>query len=118
MIKQIPWCKDAEAGLVISADTDMRIIKNQVLNGIAQLWDINGTGYLVTRIDSEAIGNVFVFVLGEGRGLNEVIPEFIRSAKKLGVNHFRTHVKRKGLIKMWRKHGLSVDHYVLRNTNG
>lgn len=122
MIRQIPWSKEAEAGLKISADSDLELIKNQIIDNQAQLWKINtkaAKGYLVTRIDIEGIGRVFVFVLGEGVGLGEVIPQFIESAKNLGIKHFRTHVKRKGLIRMWQKYGLTLDHYVLRNdTNG
>lgn len=122
MIKQIPWGKEAETGLLKSAGSDLELIKNQVIENQAQLWQINTketNGYLVTRIDVEGIGKVFVFVLGEGRGIVEVIPSFLESAKKLGIKHFRTHVQRKGLIKMWQKFGLEIDHYVLRNdTNG
>lgn len=118
MIRQIPWSMEAEAGLIISAGTDLEIIKNQVLTNTAQLWEISGddsNGYIVTRIDVEGIGKVFVIVLGEGKGIDDVIPQFIKGAKDLGIKHFRTHVKRKGLIRMWKKHGLEIDHYVLRN---
>lgn len=119
MIKQIPWGREAEAGLLKSAGSDLEIIKNQVIIKTAQLWKINTNGYLVTRIDSEGIGKVFVFVLGEGRDLGQYIPLFISGAQKLGIKHFRTHVQRKGLIRMWQKFGLTIDHYVLRNdTNG
>lgn len=122
MINQIPWSKEAETGLLKSAGTDLELIKNQVINKTAQLWKIDtktAKGYLVTRIDCEGIGKVFVFVLGEGRQLGEVIPHFITSAQNHGIKHFRTHVQRKGLIRMWQKFGLTIDHYVLRNdTNG
>lgn len=121
MIKQIPWNMDAETGLIKSAESDLDIIKNQVITNTAQLWEINdehSKGYIVTRIDVEGIGNVFVVVLGEGKGIDKVIPHFIQGAKNLGIEHFRTHVKRKGLIRLWSKHGLEIDHYVLRNKNG
>ena len=122
MIKQIPWGKEAETGLLKSAGSDLELIKNQVIDKTAQLWKIDtetAKGYLVTRIDCEGIGKVFVFVLGEGKKIEHVIPFFITNAQKLGIKHFRTHVQRKGLIRMWRKFGLTIDHYVLRNdTNG
>ena len=117
MITQIKWNDNAERGLQKSGGADLHIIKNQIRKGAAQLWQIqadNSSGYLVTRIDCEGIGKVFVFVLGEGRGLYDVIPHFIQAAQNLGIHNFRTHVQRKGLLKLWKRYGLELDHYVLR----
>jgi len=118
MINQIPWSDAAEKGLLISAGEDMAIIKNQVLNGVAQLWEhnLNGThGFIVTRIDVEGLGTELVLVLGEGSGLNEAVPLFKQVALDLGIKSIRVHVKRKGLIRMFSRHDFNVEMYVLRS---
>ncbi|CAL9980527.1 hypothetical protein VPHD526_0008 [Vibrio phage D526] len=118
MIKLIPWSDAAERGLVVSAGEDMAIIKNQVLNGVAQLWEhnLNGThGFIVTRLDVEGLGTELVLVLGEGSGLNEAVPLFKQVAADMGINSIRVHVKRKGLIRMFSRHDFEVEMYVLRS---
>ena len=118
MIKQIPWSDTAERGLVISAGDDMNIIKNQVLTGRAQLWEhhLNGKhGYIVTRIDVEGLGTELVLVLGEGSGLHDAVPLFKQVAVDLGIKGMRVHVKRKGLIRMFSRHGFELDMYILRS---
>ena len=118
MIKQIAWSDTAEDGLIVSAGEDMAIIKNQVLNGVAQLWEhnLNGThGFIVTRLDVEGLGTELVLVLGEGSGLNEAVPLFKQVAIDLGIKSIRVHVKRKGLIRMFARHAFEIDTYVLRS---
>lgn len=117
MIEQISWNDEAEAGLKVSAGADMAIIRAQVENGIAQLWRYSaadGGGYIVTRVDQQGKGPELVIVLGEGRGLHDVVPQFIEAAQSLNIKSIRTHVKRQGLIRMYARHGFEVDEYVLR----
>lgn len=118
MISLIPWNATAENGLLISAGADMEIIKHQVLNGVAQLWEhsIDGAhGYIVTRLEIDGNGTELVIVLGEGSGLHKVIPIFKQVALDMGINSIRTHVKRKGLIRMYSRHAFNIDSYVLRS---
>lgn len=97
---------------MVSAGSDMAIIREQVKAGIAQLWRVTGEGvdaYVVTRIDDDE----WVIVCGEGCGFKKMAPYFIAVARAKGLT-IRTHTKRKGIIRMWRQFGLTVDEYVLR----
>lgn len=114
MIKEIQWHDDHDKLLSVSAGNDLEIVKKQVKSGVAQLWECvsdKNYGLVVTRIDT---GNEWCIVLGEGSGFFEFVPFFLSVAEKKGLT-IRTHVKRKGLIKMWSKVGLSLSEYVLRN---
>ena len=112
-VESIRWNDKAEQGLKISAGNDLDIIKSEVINGHCRLWrcwDTKGhAGYVVTRDE----GDEFCLVLGEGRGFHNFAPHFISYARR-NNKVFRTHVKRKGLIKMYAKHGILFDEFVLR----
>ena len=112
-ITNIVWEDHHDEYLRESAYGDLEIVKAQVQNGYAQLWECTSprnAGYVVTRIDP---GPELCLVLGEGRGLAEFAPPFIAFAKKQGIT-VRVHVRRKGLIKMFSRIGLRLDEYVLR----
>ncbi len=113
MITRVPWENSHDDLLRISAGDDLEIIKRQVQDGIAQLWEcraIKCCGYVVTRIDE---GPELCIVLGEGVNLMVFAPFFVDYAKRRKMK-IRTHVKRRGLIRMWGKFGLELDEYVLR----
>ena len=113
-ILNIPWGDSIDNELRVSAGKDLDIIKGQVKGGVAQLWHClskDNEMFVVTRVDP---GPELVIVLGEGSGLEEFAPSFIRVAKNSGIP-IRTHVKRKGLIRMWSKLNLEVDEYILRS---
>lgn len=112
-IREIPWQPGIDEKLRVSARGDLEIIKSQVNNGVAQLWHcLSETNEMlvVTRIDP---GPELVIVLGEGSGLFEFAPSFLNIARKANIP-VRTHIKRKGLIRMWSRLGLTIDEYVLR----
>lgn len=113
MIEQVAWSPYIEDLIKYSAGKDLQIISDQVKSGRAQLWLCSSDknhGAVVTRMDE----NELVMLCGEGSGLIEFGSEFVNSALKQGMT-VRTHVRRKGLIKMHQKIGLKVDEYILRN---
>ena len=115
-IINIQWDNSIDDKLKVSAGSDLEIIKNQVKNGIAQLWHCtwkNNEAYVVTRIEKLGVGYELCLVLGEGSGFFEFAPEFLKFAKRQNIG-FRTHVKRAGLIRMWSKLCVNIDEYVLR----
>jgi len=116
LIITIPWTDDIDQKLSVSAGTDLAIIKSQVKNGAAQLWyctSAKKAGYVVTRIDRTGEGLELCLVLGEGSGFEIFAPKFLDFARRKNIG-FRTHVRRKGLIKMWSKLGVEISDYVLR----
>ena len=116
MIKSVTWSEDAERGLVKSAGDDLDIIKHQVINKQAQLWECRNDknhAYIVTRVEETGTGNELVLVLGEGSGFMDFAPAFVEAAKNKGMT-IRTHVKRPGMIRLWSRLGLTINEYVLR----
>jgi len=113
LIKLVPWTDDIDDKLAVSAKGDLEIIKHQVKTGVAQLWQCEHGqygGYVVTRIDP---GPELCLVLGEGSGFEIFAPHFLAVARRSGIP-FRTHVTRKGLIRLWSRLGVTIDEYVLR----
>ena len=110
MIEKVGWCAAAERGLVVSAGDDMDVIAQEVKSGVSELWRFVGNvgrGYLVTRIENMNDRRELVLVLGEGKGFFEAAPIFIALARIEGMS-FRTHVKRRGLVRMWQRLGLNI----------
>lgn len=114
-IEAVPvgWTDDMDDRLRVSAGADLATIKQEVRQGIGQLWECRKNdrpeAWVVTRKDDDA----WVIVLGEGRGFFDYMPLFVDHARERGLS-LRTHVKRRGLIRMWERLGLHLDHYVLR----
>jgi hypothetical protein len=114
----VGWTDEMDDRLRVSAGDDLEIIRREVRTGIAQLWQCEKDGrpeaWVVTRVDgTEQDGYEWVIVLGEGRGFFDYMPLFVSHARDKGLP-IRTHVKRRGLIRMWERLGLHLDHYVLR----
>ena len=113
LIREIRWCKEAEDGLRVAARTDLNIIKSEVENGIARLWQCSSESseaFIVTRVDDET---EVCIVAGEGSGFAEFIPDFVKWWRSKGYS-IRVHVKRPGLMKMFERVGITFDEYVLR----
>jgi hypothetical protein len=112
----IEWRDEHDAQLAVSAGDDLALLKQQAKRGQATLWQCSKDGeseaLVLTRLDGQD-NPEFVIVLGEGRGFFDYMPLFVHYAKK---NNWpiRTHVKRKGLLRMWSRLGLELDEYVLR----
>lgn len=116
MIRAIDWNEKAENGLVVSAGADLQIIKDQVLNKQAQLWECENEknhAYIVTRLEHDGSGQELVLVLGEGSGFMDFAPAFVEAAKSKNMR-VRAHVRRKGMIRFFSRLGLSVNEYVVR----
>lgn len=107
------WSDAINDRVRVSAGADLATIRQEVRQGLAQLWecrkDDQPTAWVVTRKDPDA----WVIVLGEGAGFFDFMPLFVSHARAQGWP-LRTHVKRRGLIRMWQRLGLHLDHYVLR----
>lgn len=108
-----PWSEAAEAGLRVAAGDDMADIRREVKAGIAHLYRLDSGdhgGWLVTRQDSPT---ELCLVCGEGKGFRVFAPEILRRARERGLT-VRTHVQRRGMIRLWQRLGLQLDSYVLK----
>lgn len=112
-IREIRWCQEAADGLKVAAGTDIRIIRSEVERGIARLWECRSEAshaFIVTRVDDES---EVCIVAGEGSGFGDFIPDFVKWWRSQGYS-IRVHVKRRGLMKMFERVGVTFDEYVLR----
>lgn len=114
-IKSIPWGDEHDLLLKIAAGCrkDLEIVRRQVKNGIAILWECKQGKYsahIVTRLEE---GDELCVVFFEGSGLNIFGPMILKSAHNQGLS-VRAHVKRKGMVRMLEKIGLKQSETVLR----
>lgn len=110
--EKVPWSAEVEQGIKISAGKDIDDIRSEVIGGLSTVWKVTGegvAGFVVLRVD----GSELVIVCGEGQGAKFVIPWIMETARQHNLT-VRTHVKRRGLVRMWQRYGLCLDEYVLR----
>lgn len=100
IIKKKDWTLHAAAALAEAAGPDLPAIAAEVANGEAELWHIDGHGYLVTRLEIYPKGRpVLVLVAGAGAGLPPVVAWFLRLARHRGYT-VRAHTRRPGVARM------------------
>ena len=90
-IKKISWCDEAEKALASSMGEHPQQIKNEVEQGISELFYCEEFGYLVTRLEIRPENTEFVLVAGSGRKLTDIIPVFCEIAKRAGADLVRYH---------------------------
>lgn len=114
--KKIKW--DDSIGLILKPILydDFDFIKNQVKNGVCELWQIANFGYTITRAELDFYGNPcdFVFVAGVGQNALGVINHFKAGAKKQGFKAFRIHSKRPGMGRYLKKIGFKPEETVYK----
>lgn len=94
----IPWSDEAETGLNEVLGGDKHIIKDQVENGIAELWSLNGDGYLITRIEEER--GELVIMCFQGKNAKTMVQECMTAADKQGLKTIRFHTQRPALKRL------------------
>lgn len=112
------WTPEYAAQLRLAAGASLPLLGRQVRDGIAHLWecvkDDKVKGLVVTRFDFGSTGRELVIVAAEGQDLfDDFAPLFVEYCRTRGIG-LRTHVRRKGLIRMWARLGVELDEYVLR----
>ena len=113
IIKPVSWCDEVRRGLIVSCGDDLDIIRQEVEQKISICWCCQSDknfAFVVTRYEPP---NELVIVCGEGSGFDEFMPFFVRVARKHNLT-VRTHIKRKGLLRMWARLGINFEEYVLR----
>lgn len=113
MITKLRWSERCRDFIKVSAGADIEWISNEISSGVSELWECREGDkvlHVVTRIEPGEL----VIVCGEGRGMDRWAPMFIDQAASQGLK-IRTHVKRAGMVRKWKKHGVTLSEYVLRN---
>ena len=108
----MPWTPEIGAALEGAARGDLDVIRQEVSQGISDLWrweHDGGTGHMVTRQEL----NEVVIVVGAGRGARPVIEHVTRRALAAGLG-LRTHIQRPGLRRIYEREGWALDELVMR----
>ncbi len=98
------WLDNATAGLSLTLRGDLHLLKHQVNNRIAQLWEINtdkGKSWMVSR--AEVLYNQsreLVICCYQGCDVKRVTQLVYDSAKQQGFDSIRYHTQRKGLNRL------------------
>lgn len=118
VIESVPWCDKVARSVAKSAGSEenLKAIEAEVISGVARVWWCHGGenhGHMITRLENKEL----VLIVGEGKGFDAAFPYVLAHVEKHNLS-FRTHVKRKGLIRMYKKYGVLVDEYVTEIING
>jgi len=105
-----------EAAIKSAAGDDLEIIKNEIKSGECVAFSFCGSNYdfkVVLRVEKVADKNELVLVLGAGHGMKYAIKDLLHFAKINKCHTIRTHVKSRGLVKIWESLGFEIKETVL-----
>jgi len=97
------WIHNATAGLHHALRGDLVLLKEQVKQGIAQLWEINseiGKSWMISRVEEHNDQRELVICCYEGCDLKTVAPIIYKCAECQGFTSIRFHTQRKGLNRL------------------
>lgn len=99
------WLDNATAGLTRSLRDALPILKRQVNQGIAQLWEVEtdkGKSWMITRVEHPIGGDgpELVLCCYEGCDVKHVTQHILDAAIKQGFGSIRYHTHRKGLNRL------------------
>lgn len=103
------------ASIARAAGDDLPEILNEIRQGIAEAWKVDGgTAWMVTRIERHDGGRELVVVCLEGAGLDHLAPQIIEQARIGGIASIRVHSSRPGMGRMLARHGLREVERIYR----
>ena len=92
-----------------SLGSDAALLQEDVEKEYAELWEVNGgDAYMITRIDRDHL----VVCCFEGKGVNNVIPHLIASAKQMKLKAVRFHTERLALARLIKDYKPKLTEYV------
>lgn len=94
----------------------MQLIKDEIESGDSVAFCLSGIDFdikLVLRVEEFNGENELVLVLGAGYGMIDAVDDFLHFAKLNNCKTIRTHVKRRGLIKLWESLGFQIQETVM-----
>ena len=105
------WIDNATAGLSTSVRDDLPVLKAQVNQGIAQLWEINtgnGKSWMISRIERLPNGKKeLVICCYAGCDIKTVTALIVDSATVQGFASIRYHTQRQGLNRLLSPYGFT-----------
>ena len=101
IVKLERWSEAAEQGLGETLRDDTELLKQQVNNGIAELWRIEQHSWMITRVDAlPGRAPELVVCCYKGKHLNTVGELIVAQATQQRFGSIRFHTNRKGLNRL------------------
>lgn len=92
---QVPWCKEAETALADALCGDGDYIREEVEQGIAQLYRVKDHGFVVIRIEQFAEERELVLVSWAGRDTGPIVEHVQKRCREQGIKTIRFHTELK-----------------------
>jgi hypothetical protein len=99
IIEKINMTAEAEETLECAFLDDAAFIKNEIQQGVAELFKV-GNAFFVTRIERSNKNKELVIIALAGSGLVASSVHIFNAAKLAGCKSIRFHTKRRGLAKL------------------
>lgn len=99
IIRQNFWSAEAEKGLSVALDGEAEYFKNQVNQGIAQLYKVGSDSWAILRIEymNETGAPVLVGCCYQGSNYLQFVGDVIKAARQQNIKIFRIHSKSAGI---------------------
>ena len=111
------WVAEAEVGLALTLRDDRATLRDQVNQGIAQLWQVmtdQGESWLITRVELLDDYKELVVCCYQGCDVKTVTPVIYRCAEEQGFDSIRYHTQRKGLNRLVKPLGFTEHEVIYR----
>ena len=105
--RKVPWSQRVAKGIARAGGADLNIIGQEVIDNVSEAWEIDGCGFVITRLEQTDFGPELVLVAGEGRGGMQVVPALQRVASRVGAT-MRIHSERNGMGRYLRPLGFEL----------
>lgn len=104
IVKVPHWTREAEQGLGETLRGDADLLRQQVNDGIAELWRIENHSWMITRVeDLPGRKPELVVCCYKGKDLRTVGDLILTQANRQDFGSIRFHTRRKGLNRLLHK---------------
>ncbi len=111
------WSDEARQGLGETLDDCEDLLREQIEKGIAELWQVDDSSWLITRVEKwPGRKPELVVCCYKGENLNAVTQEIMKGAINSGMGSIRYHTKRKGLNRLVQDLGFEFMETIYRKT--
>lgn len=111
---RVEWSAEVAQGLSRALnDIGVNKARQEVEAGLAQLWKLPHSSYVVTRVEEDEQGSILVLVAGEGKNFDVGLVWCKKLAKNNNIKRIRLHAGYKGIIRMSEKNGFIFQEAIM-----
>lgn len=112
IVKRRFWDTDTADSLAAALGVNAPIVGREVLDGVAEVFEFEGCGHVVTRIEQTVFGPELVIVAGQGAHGDKVLPVLLDAARGNGCVSVRAHSSRPGMGRYLARYGFTEKERV------